>query len=76
MVTLSPNRQVVIPKRLCEKLDLQPGDLLTGTIEAGRVVFTPQALVDRRIKAALEDFGSTLPLSPRLRASLRHGTTR
>jgi len=76
LVTLSSNRQGVIPKQLCEELDLQAGDLLAGTIDGGRVVFTPQSLVDRPIKAALQDVGSTLPLSPSPRVSLRHGTRR
>lgn len=48
-VKLSANRQVVIPKRLCEEIPLETGDLLDVTIEEGRVVFTPQALVDRRV---------------------------
>jgi AbrB family looped-hinge helix DNA binding protein len=40
-VKLSPNRQVVIPKQLCDELDLHPGDLLQGTVDDGRVVLTP-----------------------------------
>jgi AbrB family looped-hinge helix DNA binding protein len=68
---LSPNRQVVIPKRLCDELDLHAGDFLEGTVEGGRVVFTPQALVDRRVKTAIKDFGAKIPLSPARRAALR-----
>jgi AbrB family looped-hinge helix DNA binding protein len=71
MVTLSPNRQVVIPKRLCDELDLKAGDLLEGTLEGGRVVFTPQALIDRRVKTAIEHASARIPLSPALRAALR-----
>jgi AbrB family looped-hinge helix DNA binding protein len=70
-VKLSPNRQVVIPKKLCEQLDLRAGDLLDGAVESGRVVFTPQALIDRRVKTALEEVGRRIPLSPALRAALR-----
>jgi AbrB family looped-hinge helix DNA binding protein len=70
-VKLSQNRQVVIPKRLCEKLGLRTGDLLDGAIESGRVVLTPQALVDRRLKTAVEDLGAWFLLPPALRAALR-----
>jgi AbrB family looped-hinge helix DNA binding protein len=70
-VKLSPNRQVVIPKRLCDALELRAGDLLEGTIEEGRVVFTPQALVDRRVTVELQGMGAKLPLSAALRAALR-----
>jgi AbrB family looped-hinge helix DNA binding protein len=70
-VTLSPNRQVVIPKQLCDALDLRAGDLLEGSLEAGRVVFTPQALIDRRLKNALETASSESPLSQALRAAFR-----
>jgi AbrB family looped-hinge helix DNA binding protein len=70
-VTLSPNRQVVIPKQLCEALDLRAGDLLEGSLEAGRVVFTPQALVDRRLTNAIGEASSESPLSQALRAAFR-----
>ena len=41
--------QVVIPKDIREKLGLAVGDYLEATIERGRVVFTPKAvmIVDR-----------------------------
>jgi AbrB family looped-hinge helix DNA binding protein len=32
-VTLSPNRQVVIPKQLCEALDLRAGEALQIVLE-------------------------------------------
>ena len=68
---LVSNRQVVTPKRLCEQLGLRTGDLLDGAVESGRVVLTPQALVDRRVKTAIEDLGARVPLSDALRAALR-----
>ena len=57
--------------RTCEQLGLRAGDLLHGAVESGRVVFTPQALVDRRLKDALDAFGTPVRLSPALRAALR-----
>jgi len=70
-VKLVSNRQVVIPKRLCEQLGLRTGDLLDGAVESGRVVLTPQALVDRRVKTAIEDLAARVPMSDALRAALR-----
>ena len=69
-VKLSLNRQVVIPKPLCDALDLRAGDILEGTLEEGRIVLTPQALIDRRVKTVLEDATGNIPLSPALRAAL------
>jgi AbrB family looped-hinge helix DNA binding protein len=69
-VKLSQNRQVVIPKPLCDALDLRAGDILEGTLEEGRVVLTPQALIDRRVKTVLEDATAGIPLSPAIRAAL------
>ena len=65
-VKLSPNRQVVIPKAICDALDLRAGDLLEGTLEDGQVVFTPQALIDRRLKLALDYATGNMSLSPGL----------
>ena len=70
-VKLSPSRQVIIPKPLCEELQLGVGDLLEGTVEEGRVVLTPQALIDRWVKTAIEDFSINIPLPATLRAALR-----
>jgi len=70
-VKLVSNRQVVIPKRLCGQLGLRTGDLLDGAVESGRVVLTPQALVDRRVKTAIEDLAARVPMSDALRAALR-----
>jgi len=67
----SPSRQIVIPKPPCGQLALHPGDLLEGTVESRRVILTPQALVDRRVKAAIEAVGDEISLSPGLRAALR-----
>lgn len=47
VVKLGTSRQVVIPKKLHDELELAPGDYLDVTLEHGRLVFTPKRLVDR-----------------------------
>lgn len=54
VVKLGTSRQVVIPKRLHDRLGLAPGDFLAVEVKEGSVVFTPKTLVDKRVEAGLE----------------------
>jgi len=40
-LTISPKYQVVIPKQICEKLDLRPGQRVQAIQYAGRVELAP-----------------------------------
>jgi len=55
IVKLGASRQVVIPKKIHDQLKLEPGDYLDVELQAGKVVFTPKTLVDKRIEEGLED---------------------
>ena len=59
-VKIGVSRQVVIPKKIHDKLGLAPGDYLEVVAERGKVVMTPKALVDKQLKKrlaeGLEDF--------------------
>ena len=61
-VKLGVSRQIVIPKKLHDRLGLKPGDYLEVEEEQGRVVMTPKTLIDSRVHAAfresMEDFKS------------------
>ena len=61
-VKLGVSRQVVIPKKLHDRLGLKPGDYLEVEEQQGRVVMTPKTLIDSRVHAAFrestEDFKS------------------
>jgi AbrB family looped-hinge helix DNA binding protein len=54
------SRQVVIPKKIHDKLGLAPGDYLEVEVQRGKVVMTPKALVDKQLEKRLaesfEDF--------------------
>lgn len=54
-VKLGVSRQVVIPKKIHDELGLAPGDYLEVEVAAGKVVFTPKTLVDRRIEKRLAE---------------------
>jgi AbrB family looped-hinge helix DNA binding protein len=43
---IGQRRQVVIPKRLFEALELQEGDFVEVTVERGRLAMRPKRLVD------------------------------
>ena len=59
-VKLGASRQVVIPKKLHDRLGLKPGDYLEVAEHHGKVVLTPKTLVDkeldRRISQSMDDF--------------------
>lgn len=59
-VKIGVSRQVVIPKKIHDRLGLQPGDYLEVEVERGKVILTPKALVDKgleqRLAEGLEDF--------------------
>jgi AbrB family looped-hinge helix DNA binding protein len=54
-VKLGVSRQVVIPKKLHDRLGLKPGDYLEVEEQQGKVVMTPKTLVDKRVQAAFEE---------------------
>ena len=54
-VKLGVSRQVVIPKKLHDRLGLKPGDYLEVEEQQGKVVMTPKTLIDRRVHAAFEE---------------------
>jgi AbrB family looped-hinge helix DNA binding protein len=44
---LGQRRQVVIPKEICDELNLQEGDFVEVTSAQGKVIIKPKELVDR-----------------------------
>ena len=54
-VKIGVSRQVVIPKKLYEKLGLVPGDYLEVELEDDRLVLTPKMLVEKRLVEGLAD---------------------
>ena len=43
-VKLGPSRQVVIPKKIHDRLRLAPGDFLEVRLEDGHIILTPKSL--------------------------------
>lgn len=54
-VKLGVSRQVVIPKKIHDQLELVPGDYFDVELRDGKIIFTPKTLVDKRIEEGLED---------------------
>lgn len=63
-VKLGRSRQVVIPKKIHDALELKPGDLLDVALKGNKVVFTPKALVDKRLAEALADIRAGRVVGP------------
>ncbi len=55
LVKIGTSRQVVIPKRIHNQLNLSAGDYLEVAIEGSRVIFTPKTIADRYVDARIED---------------------
>jgi len=54
-VKIGVTRQVVIPKKLHDQLGLTPGDYLEVELEGDHLVFTPKALIEKRLAEGLDD---------------------
>jgi AbrB family looped-hinge helix DNA binding protein len=55
VVKIGASRQVIIPKKIHDRLGLEPGDYLEVELRDDKVVLTPKALVEKRLVEALED---------------------
>ncbi len=47
IVTVKNKYQVVIPRRVREKLGITRGDILEAKAERGKIIYTPKAILDR-----------------------------
>jgi len=54
-VKIGVSRQIVIPKKLYEKLGLFPGDYLEVELADQHLILTPKMLVEKRLAEGLED---------------------
>ncbi len=54
-VKLGVSRQVVIPKKIHDRLGLSAGDFLEVHLDGNKIIFTPKALID---KSVVSDSGS------------------
>jgi AbrB family looped-hinge helix DNA binding protein len=54
-VKIGVSRQVVIPKRIHDRLGLVPGDYLQVELKGDKVIMTPQAFVAKRLAEGRED---------------------
>ncbi len=54
-VKLGGSRQVVIPKKIHDKLGLVPGDYLEVEARQGKLILTPKTLIEKEIKERLAE---------------------
>jgi AbrB family looped-hinge helix DNA binding protein len=54
-VKIGASRQVVIPKKIHDKLGLAPGDYLEVELHEGKVVLTPKVFVDKQVEKRLAE---------------------
>ncbi len=63
-VKIGQSRQVVIPKRLYDELNLVPGDYLEVALEGERLVLIPQVFIAKRLAEGLEDIKQGRVIGP------------
>lgn len=54
-VKIGMSRQVVIPRKIHDKLGLTSGDYLGVEVKKGQIIFTPKTLIEKEIAEGLED---------------------
>lgn len=74
IVKLGVSRQVVIPKKIHDKLQLHPGDYLEVEVKDNQLILTPQAFIEKRLAEGLEDIqkGRVSPAFTSAEAMIRH----
>jgi AbrB family looped-hinge helix DNA binding protein len=55
VVKIGASRQVIIPKKIHDRLGLEAGDYLEVELRDDKVILTPKALIEKRLAEALED---------------------
>ena len=55
IVKLGASRQVIIPKKIHDRLGLRAGDYLEVELSDDKLLITPKALVEKRLAEALAD---------------------
>ena len=64
VVKIGVSRQVVIPKKLHQKLGLVSGDYLEVEIKGRQIVLTPKTLIEKDVAKSLEDFKNKRTIGP------------
>ena len=64
LVAVKNKFQVVIPRKIRERIRLRVGDLLEASVERGKITFSPKAVVDRGIAESLADFNAGRAFGP------------
>lgn len=55
VVKIGASQQVIIPKKIHDRLGLEAGDYLEVELQDHKVILTPKALIEKRLAEALED---------------------
>lgn len=55
IVKIGASRQVIIPKKIHDRLGLRAGDYLEVELNDDKLLITPKALVEKRLAEALAD---------------------
>lgn len=55
VVKVGASRQIAIPKKLFDQLELEPGDYLEVELRGDHLILTPKELIDKRLAEGLEE---------------------
>jgi len=52
---IGASRQVAIPKKMYDELNLSPGDYMEAEIKNSRIILTPKVFIEKRLMEGLAD---------------------
>ena len=64
MVKIGTSRQVAIPKKIYEQLDLDAGDYLEVEVKKDHIVLTPKVFIEKRLAEGLKDIKKGREIGP------------
>lgn len=64
MIKIGASRQVAIPKKIYDALDLSAGDYLEIKVEKEQLILTPQMFIEKRLAEGLRDIRQGRTIGP------------
>ena len=61
---IGTSRQVAIPKKIYDRLNLEAGDYVEIVTENDRLIFTPKVFIEKRIAEGLKDIKEGRTIGP------------
>lgn len=64
IIKVGASRQVAIPKKIYDELELSPGDYMEISVQNNNLVLTPKVFIEKRLAEGLKDIKEGRTVGP------------